>query len=577
MIQSAVQSSLVGRVLGGKYRIEYQIGQGGFGIVYCASHLGLGKPRAVKVLRQISEDRRRRLELETRALAELDHPYIVAVVDVGTTDEENPYLVMEYVEGKSLGDIITIEGKLSLHRTLAIMKCVCSAVHFAHERGIVHRDLKPSNIIVQRLSGEGEIAKVLDFGLAKFLQQYGSDRSAGPITESGMILGTMEYLSPEQCAGQSTDARSDIYSLGVILYHMLASTVPFTGDTPFAILTQHINAPPPKVRDACPELPASVERVICRAMAKDPVQRHQTALELREELERAVLHPSQASIQETEEISTTIRLPSQEVFGRWPHRLFNTRVVMGLMGVLVVAFSALYFYPRRAVAPSPVSIPDKIGLHEAFPLTKDGLPDSKQWYAPLTWRIVPGEELMGDGALLVQGPGFGTFRLPKGTTLYNFGLTFQVTIERGRKIAWALRVQENPNDNYFFELTFPESDQGSAQVQGYVYNHEYDHRRPFRPAKETITDFGPIQAGDVYYVDVIAIDHRFVYNFTHANNRTNSYIDGPYTVELQPEPQDCKYPYGTIGFGNLSDDEAIKIEYVQFNNLVKPENKQRAQ
>ncbi|MBI3951477.1 MAG: serine/threonine protein kinase [Acidobacteria bacterium] len=574
MSPSVAQSSLVGQVLGEKYRIERPIGQGGFGIVYCATHIGLSKPRAVKVLRQISEDRQRRLELETRALAELDHPYIVAVVDVGVADD-SPYLVMEYVEGKSLGDILAIEEKLSLQRTLAIMKCVCSAVHYAHEHGIIHRDLKPSNIIVQRFSGEGEIAKVLDFGLAKFLQQYDPDRVAGPTTESGMILGTVEYLSPEQCSGQPIDARSDIYALGVVLYQMLTGVVPFRGETPFAILTQHINAPPPRIRDVCPELPASVELVICRAMAKDPAKRQQTALELRDELEKAILHPDQAPVEETEEISPTVRLPSQEALRRWPRRLWNTKVIMAIAGVLIAAFSALHFYPGRETAPQPWVLPDLGGWREAFTLTQDGRPSATQWDAPPTWKIVPGEEAKGDGALLVQGPGLGTLRLPEGTALYDFWLQFPVTIVQGRKITWALRLQ-NRTDYYFFELAFPESEQESVQFQGYVYNQAFDQRHPFKPVKETTTVFGPVQAGDVYYVEVLAIGHRFIYKFTGANERTNSY-PGPYQIELQPEPQDCKYLYGTIGFGNLSDGEALKIENVQIRNVITPQNQQPVQ
>jgi len=569
MSPEVTQSSLVGQVLGEKYRIEYQVGQGGFGIVYCATHIGLGKPRAVKVLRQISEDRQRRLELEARALAELDHPYIVAVVDVGVTEGESPYLVMEYVEGKSLGDIITIEGKLSLPRTLAVMKCVCSAVHFAHEHGIIHRDLKPSNIIVQRFSGEGEIAKVLDFGLAKFLQQYAPDRAAGPTTESGMILGTVEYLSPEQCSGQPIDARSDIYALGVILYQMLTGTVPFRGDTPFAILTQHINAPPPRVRDVCSELPASVERVVCRAMAKDPAKRQQTALELRDELERAVLHPDRTPVEETEEIPATLRFSSQEV-GSWGRRLWNAKVIMGVVGLLLVAFSALHFYPGREAAPQPWVLPDLTGWRETFTLTPTGQPNAIQWNAPPTWKIVPGEEAKGDGALLVQGPALGTLRLPDGTALYNFGLAFMVTIQQGKKLAWALRIQ-HPEEYYFFELTFPESDQESAQFQGYVYNPDYEQPRPFSPYPKRLPDFGPPQEGDVYLIEVITVGHRFIYKFSRTNDRVGSYI-GPYKIELEPDPRDCKYSYGTIGFGNLSEGEAIKIEYVQINNLVPSQN-----
>lgn len=564
------QSSLVGKLLGEKYRIEQQIGQGGFGVVYRATHLGLGKLRAVKVLRQISEDRRKRLDLEARALAELDHPYIVAVVDVGMTDDANPYLVMEYVEGPSLGEIITAEGKLSLRRTLAIMKCVCSAVHYAHERGIIHRDLKPSNIIVQRFSGEGEMAKVLDFGLAKFLQQYASERVSGPTTESGLILGTVEYLSPEQCSGQPIDARSDVYALGVIAYQMLTGALPFKGDTPLAILTQHISASPPRLRDVCPELPASVEQVVRRAMAKDPAQRQQTALELRDELERAVSNPDQSLIQETEEISATLRLPSREVFGSWPRRLFNAKAIMAVVAVLVVAFSAWHFYPRREAAPEPWVLSETVGFQEPFALTEDNRPNPNYWDTPQPWKIVPSDQEGGEGAMVVQGPQLGVFLNPESPKmLYDFEATFMASVERGRRIVWVLRAQ-NATDYYLFELTFPEDEQKGAQCRGYVYNSEFDQRHPF-PFTQPISDFGPVQRGDVYQVDVKAVGHKFIHQFRRSNEGRFDRFTGPWEVTLEPEPEDRLYQYGTIGFGELEPDEALKIEDVKIIRATGPQ------
>lgn len=558
MNQPVVHNSLVGRVLGGKYRIERQIAEGGFGVVYRATHIGLGKPRAVKVLRHISPDRRQRFEMEARALAELDHPYIVAVVDVGVTEEANPYLVMEFIEGRSLGDILAVEERLPLARAFRIMKCVCSAVHYAHERGIIHRDLKPGNIIVQRLSGEGEIAKVLDFGLAKFTEQYTSSGTrAHPVTESGMILGTVEYLSPEQCAGQPIDARSDIYALGVILYQMLAGRVPFTGDTPLAILTQHINAPPPRIRDVCPDLPASVERVICRAMAKNPVRRQQTALQLRDELEQAIRHPSHVSLEGTTVISSAVRRPWSIVRRPWS-------LVMGGALLVLALLVTFHFYPREEPKPQPWVIVDQAGQRENFALSRDGRPNARLWNAPSTWRLVPGKQWPGDGALLVRGSELGTLRPPAGTALYDFWLQFPVTLEGGRRITWALRVQ-GPDRYYFFELTFPETDQESAEIQGYVYAPQYDEPHPFSPNARTIP-FGPPRKGDQYWIEVKAVGHLFEYTFTRDTINPASEeadrIDGPYTIRLEPEPRDRKYAYGTIGFGRLSDGEALKIEYV---------------
>lgn len=570
MNPSPAQSSLVGQLLGEKYRIEQQIGQGGFGVVYRATHLGLDKLRAVKVLRHISEDRRKRLAVEARALAELDHPYIVAVVDVGMTDDGNPYLVMEYVEGPSLGEIIATEGKLSLQRTLAIMRCVCSAVHYAHERGIIHRDLKPSNIIVQRFSGEGEIAKVLDFGLAKFLQQEVSERAASPTTESGMILGTVEYLSPEQCSGRPIDARSDVYALGVILYQMLTGRLPFQGDTPLAILTQHLHAPPPRLRQVCPELPASVEQVVCRALAKDPAQRQPTALQLRDELEQAVAHPEQLPVQKTERVSATLRLSTQELFERWPQRLLKAKTLMVITTTLVVALSVLHLYFRREAVPEPWVLPEAVGFQEPFTLTEDARPKPTYWTAPPTWKIVPSDQEGGEGAMIVQGRPLGTFNVPDRRALFDFEATFMVSVAQGKRIVWILRAQ-NATDYYLFELRFPEHEHEGAHCRGFVYNARFDQPHPF-PFTQPISDFGPLVEGDIYTVYIIARGHKFIHKFSRTNEKHRADpFAGDYTVELEPEPKDCLYPYGTIGFGQLGPGEVLKIEDVKILRATPPQ------
>jgi serine/threonine protein kinase len=555
MQSSVVQSKYIGQVLGGKYRVDGEIGQGGFGVVYKATHLGLGKTRAVKILRQLGEDWRRRFELEGRALAELNHPYVVAVVDVGVTDEGSPYLVMEYVEGTPLGRLIRGDGKLSLPRTLSIMRCVCSAVHYAHERGIIHRDLKPSNIIVQPLSGEGEIAKVLDFGLAKFMQYSTEDTPTEPLTQSGILLGTMEYMSPEQCAGKKADERSDIYALGVILYQMLTGNVPFTGDSPLAIISQHVNIQAPSVREVCPDLPGSVEWVISRALRKDPTERPQTALQLRQQLETAISHPEQISVSKTEEIRLTGTSLAKDLFFRWRRLLLKPKVIAAVV-LVVGALSALSILQGdRPNRPQPWVINDPAGWRDQFPLTPDSRPLVRLWNAPPEWSVGPGEL---EGALFVQGGGIGII-LPPGPdmALYDFSLRFQVTHVKGSQIAWVLRYQ-GVNQYYHFVLTLPKNVKENAELQGYVVSPDYDRPRPF-PVPKTFPEFLPSKEAYQYWVEITASGSTFNYTITQERAEADT---SEYTVQMEPDVQGPKYEYGTIGFGGLTDESTFRIEYV---------------
>jgi serine/threonine protein kinase len=269
---------LVGKVLG-HCRIERKLGAGGMGTVYLAHHTGLNKPVAVKVLAAHVAGNAEfiaRFRREARLAARLEHPNVVQVFDVGE-EEGVHYITMQYVEGKNLDGILKERGKLAVPEALSIAKRVAVALSAAHKLGIVHRDIKPANII---LSKEG-VVKVADFGLAK-------DRDANrSVSETGHIVGTPYYMSPEQAQGEAVDARSDLYSLGAALYHMVTGQRAFQGHTPLSIVIKHVNEEPVPPREIDPTIPEAVAAVIARLMRKKPEERPATADDLVRELDAA--------------------------------------------------------------------------------------------------------------------------------------------------------------------------------------------------------------------------------------------------------------------------------------------------
>jgi eukaryotic-like serine/threonine-protein kinase len=280
----------VGLVLAGKYEVEQLIGEGAMGRVYVAKQLTLDKPFAVKILAphlMHDEASHARFAAEAHNCASLNHPNVVSVVDYGRTPEGVTYIVMEYIKGVTLERLISEHHPLARERIVDLTLQILAALAEAHGLGILHRDLKPENILVQQLRTHGELAKVLDFGIAKLM-----DTPAGPgLTSAGMVCGTPEYMSPEQARGQKLDARSDLYAVGVILYQMLAGLPPFESESAVEILHKHLHeapVPPSRLRGTSPD---PIEAVCLRAMSKEPANRHASAMEFREELIAASAAP----------------------------------------------------------------------------------------------------------------------------------------------------------------------------------------------------------------------------------------------------------------------------------------------
>src|ERR671938_1779887 len=294
----AVSDTLIGTVFDGRYRILRKLGAGGMADVYLAEDQELGRRVAIKILndRHANDDQFiERFRREAKNAAALNHPNIVSIYDRGEA-EDTYYIAMEFLDGRTLKELIVSRGAAPINVAIEYARQILSALRFAHRHGIVHRDIKPHNVLVD---GEGRV-KVTDFGIAR----------AGPsqMTEEGSIIGTAQYLSPEQAQGANVDQRSDVYSLGIVLYELLTGSVPFNGDTPVEIAMKHLSALPEPPSARRPEIPRDLDLIVLRALAKDPDDRFQSAAEMDADLEHFTRDGGVSSI--TEDSATQImRVP----------------------------------------------------------------------------------------------------------------------------------------------------------------------------------------------------------------------------------------------------------------------------
>jgi serine/threonine protein kinase len=269
-------------LVGGRYELGEVIGRGGMAEVLHGTDVRLGRDVAVKVLREdLARDPsfQARFRREAQSAASLDAPTVVAVFDTGEDERGVPWIVMEYVDGRTLRDVLTTEGRLLPQRALEVTADVCSALDVAHAAGMVHRDIKPANVM---LTSRGEV-KVMDFGIAR-----AAAGNESTMTQTSAVIGTAAYLSPEQARGEHVDARSDLYSTGCLLYELVTGAPPFVGDSPVAVAYQHVREDPVPPSEYDPSLSLDVDAVILKAMAKNPANRYQSADEMREDLLRAV-------------------------------------------------------------------------------------------------------------------------------------------------------------------------------------------------------------------------------------------------------------------------------------------------
>jgi serine/threonine-protein kinase len=277
---------LIGHIVEGKYRIDSVIGAGGMGAVYQSTRLLIGDEVAIKILhaeRVVDPHASERFRREARAAARLKHPNAVSIYDFGVTSDGLQYLVMELIEGKSLREITRLEGPMNAGLAAAVTSQVCAALDEAHRQDIVHRDIKPDNIILNP-SAAGLRVKVLDFGIAKL-----RDDTASHLTQTGSVMGTPHYMSPEQCLGEELDERADIYSMAVVLYEMLCGRVPFNSPISTAVVVQHVNQPPPPLRTLNPSISPQLDAAVLHGLEKRREARPQSAGAFAREVAAAVV------------------------------------------------------------------------------------------------------------------------------------------------------------------------------------------------------------------------------------------------------------------------------------------------
>jgi serine/threonine protein kinase/beta-lactam-binding protein with PASTA domain len=371
------------RLLSNRYELGETLGYGGMSEVHHGHDVRLGREVAIKILRaDLARDPQfqERFRREAQNAAALNHPAIVAVYDTGEANTEFgplPYIVMEYVEGRTLRDIVKTEGPMSQKRAMEVMADVCAALDFSHRHGIVHRDVKPANVMITK---NGAV-KVMDFGIARAMHDGQS-----AMTQTAAVIGTAQYLSPEQARGESVDARSDVYAAGCVLYELITSEPPFTGDSPVAVAYQHVREDPKPPSSVNPAVAPELDAVVLKALAKGPANRYQSAAEMRSDLvrtlsgQRPVAPMVMSEDERTQVMNADRRQPQRyeeyaEPDGEDPKAKRRRRTILAILAAVFVLGAVLLIMwlsnAFKSNDPTTVAIPDV--LHNTVPQAKESL------------------------------------------------------------------------------------------------------------------------------------------------------------------------------------------------------------
>ena len=339
----------VGIILDSKYKLIESLGQGGMGSVFRAQRLHIGDEVAVKLLHHDLVREKQALERfrrEARTAAMIRHPNVVSIHDFndGTSEVSEAYIVMELVQGRSLGDLLRREGRMPAQRAVRLMHDICAGVGVAHRQGLLHRDLKPDNVIIVPPTHEGdkETAKVVDFGLAKVRDVA----AATALTHTGAVIGTLYYMSPEQCSGEELDARADVYSLGAMFYEMLTGGPPFRANNLTGLISKHLHEPPPPFPESL-QIPPALEAVCLQALEKDRHKRQADAIVFGRELQDALNAPAGYK-------PRPLPTPARQTPWKWI--LLAMGMLVAVLFVIGAGFAVKFGIDRWGAPPQPTPI-----------------------------------------------------------------------------------------------------------------------------------------------------------------------------------------------------------------------------
>ncbi len=399
MAEESFAAGLVGIVLDGRYRLDALLGEGGMGAVYRAHHLAMDRRVAVKLLKPhltTDDAALQRFVREARSTMRVDSDHAVKVLDFGVTPMRDYYMVLEYLDGRTVQKELDVDGPFEPARVVHIAKQACDALGAAHQSGLVHRDIKPDNLLLMRAGDDPDFTKVLDFGVAKLMEGAArSDRSALAITQAGMVFGTPEFMSPEQACGQALDGRSDLYSLAATMFAMLTGCGLYRAKTAIEWLTHHARTPPPHLAEGAPSLAAYTEldRVLQKCLAKHREARPQTAAEMAQLL-ASIEHTLGQGRAPLPEIRGPMFSPSSYVAAIDPNATLIPGEVSGLAETVKPSDGMLAISAPPSM-PAISSLPSSATTANQLPSTTTGVIAQVQGKGRGMWLVL--------GALIVAG------------------------------------------------------------------------------------------------------------------------------------------------------------------------------